>query len=718
MKNYILFIYKSILMISIVALSTSKLIAQNEEQEDTLTVENLQQLYLENRQINPMLATEYAAQALQLATEKNDSIQMAVSFNYLGDCYFDRKAYSMALDYYFKGYRIFQNFNQERNIAFSLIDIGNIYFEQNLSSIAKSYYEQAREIFERLDNKEGLAMVYDRIGFVNLKHGNEDEALKYFINSHFFRKSLKDPELLALSNQNIAEVYLEREEYEKAIEFLNNALENFKDDKYLLNVAEINTKIGDIYVYDEKYKDALEVYQKALEIYKKYNHQHEIALLHNRLAADYLNLNKLSKAKIQCMNALEIGYIYDYLDIKAKSYQLLSEIYEKQNNIPKAFNFQKHYAAVMDSILEAKQLNQSAEMQVSYEIQQQENEIAMLTKDKELSNATIAKQRIIAWSIGIGAVFMMFFAFFLYRSNLHKQKINKILVEQKKDIELKNEELYQQQQAIIEQNKKIQKINKNITGSINYASRIQKAMLPKPDIFNEFFKDAFVFFKPREQVSGDFYWVSKNDEEEKLIIAVADCTGHGVPGAFMSLIGNSYLNQIVNHQRITAPDLILNLLHINIRLSLNQDKNESRDGMDIALCVFDYKKKIIEFAGARHPIFYIVNNELVQVRGDSMDIGGVQREKERRFGKQSIPFQDNMILYMFSDGFQDQFGGPKREKFMRKRFKDFLLEIHDLPMNEQRYQLEKKFDEWRNCGDGKGTLCDQIDDVLVVGLKL
>jgi serine phosphatase RsbU (regulator of sigma subunit) len=686
--------------------------------EDTVTVEQLQKLYLENRQINPMLATEYAAQALQLATEQKDSVQMAVSLNYLGDCYFSRKSYSMALDYYFKGYRIFQRFKEQKHIAFSLIDIGNIYFEQNLSSIAKNYYEQAQEIFDKIGDKEGLALVYDRIGFVNLRHGQEDEALKYFINSHYFRKSLKDPELLALSNQNIAEVYLEREEYDKAIEFLNNALENFKDDKYLLNVADINTKIGDIYVYDENYLKAIVSYNHALNIYKKYQHNYEISLLHNRLSAAYLDLNKLTQAKKQCIDALEIAYMYDFLDIKAKSYLLMSNIYERQKNIKKAFDFQKRYAAVIDSIIEAKQINQSAEMQVSYEIQQQENEIAMLTKDGELNRATIEKQRAIAIAIGVGSILLMIFAFSLYRSNVHKQKINKILTEQKKDIEDKNAELYQQQLAIIEQNKKIQKINKNITGSINYASRIQKAMLPKPDIFNEFFKDAFVFFKPREQVSGDFYWISKNEEEEKVIIAVVDCTGHGVPGAFMSLIGNSYLNQIINHQRITAPDMILNLLHINIRISLNQDKNESRDGMDLALCVFDYKNNTIEFAGARHPIFYIVNNELIQVKGDSMDIGGVQRESERRFSKQIIPIQKDMVLYMFSDGFQDQFGGPKREKFMRKRFKDFLMEIHHLPMNEQRYRLEQKFDEWRNCGDGTNTLCDQIDDVLVVGFKL
>ncbi|MEN8121328.1 MAG: tetratricopeptide repeat protein [Bacteroidota bacterium] len=686
--------------------------------EKAKNIEELKTLYLENQKTNPFLATEYAAQALQLALEKNDSIEIAIVLNYLGDCYFGRKAYSMALDNYFKSFKIFQQFDRQKDVAFSLIDIGNIYFVQSLSSIALGYFESAKEIFDILKDKKGLALVYDKIGFVLLEQDEEDEALKYFINSHYFRKSLRDPELLALSNQNIAEVYLEREEFEKAISFLNDALENFKDDKYQLNIADIEMKIGDIYNYDEKYVTAIIYYQNALKIHKEYEHQHEIALLNNRIASTYFNKKKYSKSKRYCISALNIAYDYDYIDIKAESYLLMAKILEQTKNIKKAYEFQKRYARVTDSIIEAKQISQSAEMQVSYEIQQQENEIEILTKDKELNNATIAKQRAIGVGIGGGALFLLVFAIFLYRSNLHKQKTNKILTQQKKDIEDKNDELEIQQKAIIDQNKKIQRINEKITGSINYASRIQNAMLPKTESFNDFFKDSFVFFKPRDKVSGDFYWLSKNDEEEKVIVAAVDCTGHGVPGAFMSMIGNSYLDQIVNIQKITAPDMILNLLHINVRISLNQEINQVHDGMDLTICVFDYKNNIIEFAGARNSIFYVVNDELTQIRGDVMDIGGVQREKERKFSKQIIPIEKDMVLYLFSDGYQDQFGGKSRQKFMRKPFKEYLLKNHKLPMAEQYYLLGQNFEEWRSCGDDSGTMCDQVDDVLVIGLKL
>ncbi len=707
------------ILIGLIAFSVNNSYSQDIATDESIkSIDELKTLYLENQKIDPFLATEYAAQALQLALEKNDSIEIAIVTNYLGDCYFGRKAYSLALDNYFKSYKIFQQFDRQKDVAFSLIDIGTIYFVQSLSSIALGYFESAKEIFDVLQDKEGLALVYDKIGYVHLEQGEEDEALKYFINSHYFRKSLHDPELLALSNQNIAEVYLEREEFEKAISFLNDALANFKDDKYQVNIADIEMKMGDIYNYDEKYITAIIYYQNALKIHKKFEHQHEIALLNNRLAATYLNQNNYSKSKEYCVTALNIAYVYEYIDVKAVSYFMMAKIFEQTKNIEKAYEFQKRYASITDSIIEAKQISQSAEMQVSYEIQQQETEIEILTKDKELNNATIAKQQAMGIAIGGGAIFLLFFAIFLYRSNLHKQRTNKILIQQKKDIEDKNVELEIQQKAIIEQNEKIQKINEKITGSISYASRIQKAMLPKPEAFNDYFKESFVFFKPREKVSGDFYWLSKSDEEEKVIVAAVDCTGHGVPGALMSMIGNSYLDQIVNNQLITAPDMILNLLHINVRLSLNQEKNQVHDGMDITICAIDYKNSIIEFAGARNSIYYIVNDELTQIRGDVMDIGGVQREKERKFSKQIIPFQKDMVLYMFSDGYQDQFGGKSRQKYMRKQFKDYLLKIHKLPMDEQYYLLDQNFEEWRDYGDGSGNKCDQIDDVLVIGLKL
>ncbi len=708
-RIFILTIVLTVLNLKIQSQETSK-------SGDQKTISELKKLYLQNKQTYPFLALEYAAQALQMAISEKDSIEMALLFNYLGDSYFDKKAYSIALDNYFKSYKIYQRSNDSSNVAYSYIDIGAIYFEQNLSSIALNYFEKAKLIFELKKDKRGLSFVLDKIGFVMLKQGMENEALKYFIDSHFTRKSLKDTLLTAISNKNIAEVYLLREEYEKAISFLQVASESFKAINNPLNIAETDYKIGDIYMYDGDYNKAIEYYKTSLSNYLKFDKQYEIGIIYSKLSKAYAGLKNQDEMKQFAMEALQIANNNEFLDIKAEVYSLLSRYYEKKNDIVNAFRFERMHSGVSDSINEAKSISQSAEMQVSFEMQMQENEIGILTKDQELSKATIRNQQIIGVGVAIFAILLIALATSLYISNTSRKRTNQLLIHQKKDIEDKNFELERQKDAIEENNIKIQRINNNITGSINYASRIQQAMLPKPDIYRKFFKDAFIMFKPRELVSGDFYWFSRNEQLQRVFIAAVDCTGHGVPGAFMSLIGNTYLNQIVNAHHITDADLILNKLHENIRSSLHQAKNQSRDGMDIALCVIDYKNRVIEFAGARNPMIYIKNNELFQLKGDNMDIGGIQREQERRFTKQTIPLEEGMQLYLFSDGYQDQFGGKDRQKFMRKNFKELLFKIHQSDMMIQMQILEENFNSWITQPDG--SKLDQIDDVLVIGFKI
>lgn len=690
-------------------------------QEDTTKSEHksiteLKDLYLKNRQIKPFLALEYAAQALQLAESLGDSTEIATIYNYLGDSYFDKKSYSISLDNYYKSYKIFQRLGNQIQVAYSYLDIGTIYFEQNLSSIAKSYFEKAKEIFQQNEDKKGLSFAYDKIGFVLLKQGDENEALRYFIDSDYFRKTLNDTLLSALSNKNIAEVYLQREEYEKAISFLNEASKRFKDINSPLNIAETDYKIGDIYAYNEEYKEAVEYYNSALSNYSPFDKQYEIGKVYNQLGDVYFKLKNKELLKTNAQKALKIGNDFEYLDIKAKAYSLMSKYYELNKDIKNAFLFEKMHSGAIDSLREAKQISQSAEMQVSFEIQNQEKEIEILTKDQELSNIIIKNQQLIGIVIAIVSLLLLVLAVVLYRSNISKKKVNLLLTRQKRDIEEKNFELERQKDAIEEKNIRIQKINKNITGSINYASRIQQAMLPKPGTYLRYLRDVFVYFKPREVVSGDFYWFSRDAASNKVFVAAVDCTGHGVPGAFMSLIGNTYLNQIVNGQHISEADLILNKLHENIRSSLHQAKNQSRDGMDIALCVIDYNNKVVEYSGARNPMVYIINDELFQLKGDNMGIGGLQREDERRFTKQTIPLQEGMQIYLFSDGYQDQFGGPQRQKFMRKNFKDLLLKIHNSDMMIQMQLLEENFNQWTNMEDG--SKLDQIDDVLVIGIKV
>lgn len=254
----------------------------------------------------------------------------------------------------------------------------------------------------------------------------------------------------------------------------------------------------------------------------------------------------------------------------------------------------------------------------------------------------------------------------------------------------------------------IEEKNKDITSSINYAERIQKASLPALSIIENELKNSFILFKPKDIVSGDFYWFAKVNN--KFVVAAIDCTGHGVPGAFMSLVGIHLLSSIIVENKITSPDIILNELHNKIQFALRQSDTSNQDGMDAAICVIDKEKNIVEFAGAKNPLVYIQNNEVIKIKGDKKGIGGNQIIVEH-FSKHTIDITSPTSFYIFSDGFQDQFGGEKKRKFMGKNMINLFLENHYLSMQTQKEIYNKTITEWMSS-------VKQIDDILIIGFQL
>ncbi len=288
---------------------------------------------------------------------------------------------------------------------------------------------------------------------------------------------------------------------------------------------------------------------------------------------------------------------------------------------------------------------------------------------------------------------------------------------QSESLKVANEEIIKINQILEGQSVELKKKNKALTDSINYAKRLQQAILPDKKVFEQNFDEHFIFFQPKDIVSGDFYWYSDVDtswdfdESNKIkIVIAADCTGHGVPGAFMTLLGHNFLHLIVNIQEVIDPEQILYKLDQLVVETLKQNEDGSmKDGMDIAVLTIDEEKETVAFSGAGNPLFYIRNNELHEIKGVNFGIGGVLR-KAKTFEPHKIPYQKGDIFYIFSDGFSDQIGGPEGRKYYKKKFKEFLLEIHQKSMNEQRYLIEKEFEEWK--GNKK-----QIDDILIMGFK-
>ncbi len=299
-------------------------------------------------------------------------------------------------------------------------------------------------------------------------------------------------------------------------------------------------------------------------------------------------------------------------------------------------------------------------------------------------------------------VFFIIFMVFLYVRSRTK-KLTKI-----------NDALKVKQLAALEISKQREELsvkNKNIMDSINYAKRIQEAMLPSEFLFRKLLPNSFLFYKPKDVVSGDFYWVT--EKESKIFIAAVDCTGHGVPGAFMSIIGFDLLRNITKEQGVENPAQILNLLNLGINETFSKNANESyiKDGMDVSLLVIDRNLKTLEYAGAFNPLYIARNNKIIDVKGNRFAVGKIEGNESLKFDNHIVPYNDNDIVYIFSDGYADQFGGPLGKKFKFRRFRHLLLTISSLPVIKQKAFLEENFNSW------KGQL-EQVDDILVIGIKL
>jgi serine phosphatase RsbU (regulator of sigma subunit) len=273
-------------------------------------------------------------------------------------------------------------------------------------------------------------------------------------------------------------------------------------------------------------------------------------------------------------------------------------------------------------------------------------------------------------------------------------------------------EVVRQKAEIELQAQKIEVLYKQVTDSIRYAKRIQEAILPPDTYVKKLLPDSFVLYKPKDIVSGDFYWFDQIDG--KVMFAAVDCTGHGVPGAFMSIVGHNLLKQIVGRNTTTQPAKILDELNKGVRDTLHQrsfDESTSKDGMDITLCSIDWQTSELEFAAAFNPLYLVRDGEIFEIKGNKFSVGIYLEKETRNFTNHKLKMKKGDVIYIFSDGYADQFGGPKGKKFMQNQFRNLLFDIHRKPMPEQKRILDSTIEHWRGNED-------QVDDILVIGVRV
>ena len=459
----------------------------------------------------------------------------------------------------------------------------------------------------------------------------------------------------------------------------------------------------------------------------------KLAECHNQIGEVCFQQGKYKIAIKEFQEAILFAEIYNLSLQKQKALFSLSEIYKIQGNNILALEMMDEYSNEIDDYYNQDTGEGLAGLIVMSQNEEKQKEIALLEKEDALKTQQLkSRNQFFYGAIVLIILFLAFSVFSFYmsrkqkKSNIKLQEQYNQIHAQKKELEAQSKILDKATRSILRQKDELENKTGKITSSIRYASRIQKAMLPSKAMFEKHFTDYFVFFKPKESVSGDFFWLDEIDDSKKpslfqnsiqvqnkkLIFAVVDCTGHGVPGAFMSMLGDAYLNQIINMQKIFEPEMILFELHKAIRYTLQQQESDNNDGMDVAISVIDKKDKTLEFAGAKNPIIYFQNNKMYRINGDLMSIGGLQKEKVRYFTKHTIDISIPTSAYMYSDGFQDQFGGKFGRKFMAKPFRQLLFDNHQKPFPEQKEHINKVLKSW------KKRKYNQMDDITIVGFKI
>jgi serine phosphatase RsbU (regulator of sigma subunit) len=547
---------------------------------------------------------------------------------------------------------------------------------------------------------------------------------------------------------SLGESYRSAKKLDKAVDYLNQSLTYSKKITDVAAQYKATMALGQAYNDLKKYSNAQDQFDAAVKLARILKNKNQESESLFALATSYAAAAKPKKAIEPVEQALALAIEQNDTPQRQKCYKLLSDYYKATGNQAKANDYLLQYNGIQEKEESDRKLSELARQSkktkelTEKQMRQLKNHLSEVESEKSAREIELeaerARRKQTEDSLKIKADSLRIIEEISQKRQLEIDLLNKDkelagLKIKEQNARIENEILirnfvivvilmaavlvvvliinHRRKQKI---NKEIRRQNENIKSSINYAKRIQEAMLPRKDQQLSLVADSFVLFKPRNVVSGDFYWFMElpngHADRHDLAFAAVDCTGHGVPGAFMSMIGINSLNGFISHG-VRETNTLLDNLHAEIRGALRQEVTGNNDGMDAALCIYRKQKKVLEFSGAKLPLIYIQDDKLQQVKGDIHSIGGSKSKPSLSFRKHAINIDRPTTVYLFSDGYRDQFGGKDNAKFMSKRFSQLLFDIHKLPMDQQRERLDKTIEEW------KGTRT-QTDDILVMGIKL
>jgi serine phosphatase RsbU (regulator of sigma subunit) len=677
--------------------------------------------YNEDKTRNLDKVIEYREKALALYQEIGDKIAVAGNLKYLGECYGAQGNYLKELDNFKKSLTISEQLKDTAEIASTNFSIGSIYFSQKDTSLALSYFEKSLIKFKHLKDTSKMAFLLVKIGTLYECKKNHVKANLMINEGLPLIRTEKDTSRLAMSYTFFAQIFMDAKLYDQAIENLDLSYKLIQGGDTSFFGSSFNA-MGKCYFWKDNYIKAIEYYKRGLKMAVLQKNPSMEAQSLIGLANSSLKLHKNKEAvdyasralPIRKMEGLPVGLMYAE---KAK-YMADSSI----GNFKGAFEHKSNFMILREKLngddIQKEGLKQK--FKEDYEKEKEKAQLEQAKKDVQ-SEEEKQQQRIILYSVSIGLFLVLLLVLFVFRGLKQKQKDNAIITQQKNEVE--------KSKHIIEEK------HKEITDSINYAERIQRTFLATDELLNQYLHNYFILFKPKDVVSGDFYWADTLPNGN-FILATADSTGHGVPGAIMSLLNITSLEKAVEH--LTNPAEILNHTRQTIIKRLKRDGSAEggKDGMDCSLIIFDIKNKQLHIAAANNPVWIIRKRdcegdslkqsqtideiaslprndeslELIEIKPDKMPVGKHDRDQET-FTAHTLDIKEGDIIYTLTDGFPDQFGGDKGKKFMTKNLKDLLLANAHLPMNEQKEILHQTFTKW------VGNL-EQVDDVTLIGIKL
>ncbi|UKN02176.1 tetratricopeptide repeat protein [Paracrocinitomix mangrovi] len=589
-------------------------------------------------------------------------------------------------------------------LAGAVSNIGFYYDEKGELMRSLDYYHKGLELYESIHNKEGISTNYNNLGVIYSIIGDTSKALEFHSKSLAYKKEIGDQEGVAMSYNNIGTIYENSHQPFKALEYYEASLKIRQEINDVRGIAMSYDNIGDIYFEEEIYGKAHQYYQKGYQLWSEAQIEVGITTSLNNLSNVYLQMGNLSEAENTGLQSLEIAQKLGFPADIENSSRTLMQIYRAKGDFEKAMKYADLYMDMKDKVKSIESTQSVMKKTMQYEYQK----IALKdslehAKEKEVQEVKIKEKETQNYALfgGLGLLFVLFLV--VIRSYQQKKKDNQKINDQKQEVESQKEEIEKQHVALAS-------THKEISDSISYAKRIQDAILPSNEDMQKILNQGFVFFAPKDVVSGDFYWMTQKGDTT--LLAVADCTGHGVPGAMVSVVCNNALNRAVREFDITQPDQILNKTRGIVIDTFAATNSVVKDGMDIAL--ISLKKNndstvSLNFSGANNPLYIVrSNSELEVLNADKQPIGNF--EKATDFKLQETLLNTGDTIYLFSDGFMDQFGGPDGKKYKHARFRNLIIDNQSKSMTEIGQIIEQEFKDW------KGDL-EQLDDICVIGVR-